>query len=134
MKAKFYFGLILTFTLLYLSGCSTAQETTKDAAQTELKSEKLQQDSLDTAPASYVKHTVYIVQIGAFNTEEKAQAFLENAKKKINREVIQKYSPEVNLFVVQVEPFNTKKEAEEFRNNLWLNMEFSDAFVLTEDR
>ncbi len=134
MKAKFYFGLILTFTLLYVSGCSTSQEASKEAAQTEIKSEKLQQDSLDTAPASYIKQTVYIVQIGAFNTEEKAQAFLENAKKKINREIIQKYSPEVNLFVVQVEPFNTKKEAEEFRNNLWLNMEFSDAFVLTEER
>lgn len=133
MKAKFYFGLIISFILLFAAGCSTTQETAKDKSQTEVKNEK-QTDTLAASPATAAKQTVYIVQVGAFNTEEKAQNFLENAKKKIQRPVFQKYSEAVNLFVVQVEPFNTKKEAEEFRNNLWLNMEFSDAFVLTEER
>jgi len=80
------------------------------------------------------KQTVYIVQIGAFNTEEKANTFAAGARSKVSREITVSFSPAVNLYVVQAAPFGTRKEAEDFRNDLWLKMEFNDAFILTEER
>lgn len=134
MKTKYVFGFFILLFLGFLAGCSSPKEATKDTQQIKDTTMQAAPDTLIGKPASIVKDSVYIVQIGAFNTEAKALAFSDEAQKKIKREIVVKFSSSVNLFVVQLAPFNTKREAEEFRNDLWRQVEYSDAFIVTEEK
>ncbi len=81
-----------------------------------------------------VEEPLYFVQIGAFQTQEAAEEFVNEAKELLNnQELTITYSDRVNLFVVQLPPFKDKKEAEKVRNRLWRYDKFKDAFIVTEE-
>ena len=130
-------GLIFSLVvILLLSSCSSKDVTKTDTPQ---------KDStyvFDQVPVDTVKHqeppqveqtgTRYTVQMGAFSTKEKADAFTAAAKKKLNLDMTIKFSSEVNLFVVQVTPpYSTKIEAEKERDNIKQFQEYKDAWIVT---
>lgn len=79
------------------------------------------------------KIEMYLVQVGAFSSEEKAQNFISKISDKINYELSSHYSNKVNLYVVQLPPFRTKKEAEEVRDEIRKVKELKGAFIVVPD-
>ncbi len=138
MKKKFIF--IFSILLIFLTAsCSSSRKST------ELNTDKT--DSLyvfDNVPLDSTKDEniniipklsnvkLYIVQIGAFTTKEKAEIFAKECGKELNYDLDIEYSNSVNLYVVQLKPFYNKKEdAETVRNKLWRNDKYKDAWILT---
>ncbi len=72
----------------------------------------------------------YLVQVGAFTTETRAQNFIKQNRDKIGYEMNVHYSEEFKLYVVQLQPFRTRQKAEEVRNELWNSGSFNDAFIV----
>jgi len=81
-------------------------------------------------PVNEVK-LVYIIQIGAFSTRERAELFAEKSRINLNRRIVISYNDDVDLFVVRLkEMFSTKIEAERVRANLWQIEEYDDAWII----
>lgn len=75
------------------------------------------------------------MQVGAYTSEEKANAFAEMSRKKTNYKFSVVLSENLNLYLVQVIPFfKSRTEAEEVRNNLWRITDFVDAWILTVNK
>ncbi len=78
-----------------------------------------------------VKNALYVVQIGAFSTLERAKQFADISRKKLQKDIKVNYNVRNNLYVVQIHPpFKTKTDAERYRNELWRTEDYSDAWVL----
>jgi cell division septation protein DedD len=147
MKFKFI-CICAIASLVFTAGCSSMQETTRETQKEPAKEKQTKGYVFDELPAdsqkvkttvvknkiAKEKEPVFIVQIGAFNTEEKAREFEADAEKKIQRKISVSFSSSTNLFVVQLDAFKTKIEAENFRNDLWQSVEFKDAFIVTEEK
>ncbi len=86
------------------------------------------------APVPTVVEDGYIVQVGAFSTRDKAENFINSAKKSISYKLNTKYIEKTGFYAVQLRPFKTRKEAEEVRNELWNNAQFSDAFIVPKSK
>jgi len=149
MKALEVFSIIL---LIGIFGCSTSEDTTK---QTEKKEpdvyifDDVQKDAVninDTTRAvpsveevkvepvkieQAISTKKFIIQLGAFTTEERAETFINENKSKTELTMSIVYREQIKLFAVQLPPFTTKEEAEKTRNNLWLIQSFKDAFIIT---
>ncbi len=132
------FASILVFpllALLFLSSCSTVEEEKKDEApvvENQLDTIK----SVESIPTVETKVEVpksylYIVQIGAYSTFEKAKKFRVSIKSKINEEIFVSFDKRTSLYVVRLRPRDSRPEAEELRAKLRAQKEFSDAFILT---
>jgi len=73
----------------------------------------------------------FIIQVGVFTTQERAQAFVKENQSKIA------YIMKITLrdtdkrFVVRLQPFESKEDAEKVRNNIWQIPSFKDAFIIT---
>ncbi|MEN8193780.1 MAG: SPOR domain-containing protein [Bacteroidota bacterium] len=81
-------------------------------------------------PTQSIIEESYIVQVGAFSTEGKAEIFVNNSEGKIKYQLTTVYSEKVGLYVVQLPPFKTREEAEKVRNELWEIPKFSDSFIV----
>jgi len=121
--------------LFFLSSCSTVEEEKKDetpVVENQLDTIKSVESipTVDTkveVPKSYL----YIVQIGAYSTFEKAKKFRVSIKSKINEEIFVSFDQRTSLYVVRLRPRDSRPEAEELRAKLRAQKEFSDAFILT---
>lgn len=132
--------LILIFLFSFLIGCSSKEVTQeKDDYvfdKVDLDSVEFNQDinysSSESAEEFVAVQTYYIVQIGAFTTEQRAKKFAEKSQKILNEEIIISFSDRVNLYLVQLQKkFNNKSEAEIVRDNLKLFPDFQDAWIVT---
>ena len=138
MKKNLIF-IFYIFIALFLTACSSSKDNA-DLFKTNSA------DSLyvfDSVPIDSIKNEnfalltisnvkLYIVQIGAFTTKDKAELFAANSKKIINYDIDIAFSNSVNLYVVQLKPFYNKKEdAEMVRNKLWTMDDYKDAWILT---
>ncbi|GAB6283417.1 MAG: hypothetical protein STSR0008_21840 [Ignavibacterium sp.] len=139
IKYKYLFGFILSISL-FLFSCSSTKEEVKEENQNDVYVfDEVPNDSLNTEQIEKVGEEVsinsksfwYVVQIGAFTTEEKANNFADYSREKLNREIDISFSNDVGLFVVQLKPFQTRKEAETVRNQVWQMSDYKDAFILT---
>lgn len=135
MKNQSLIFLFIVASLLFLFGCSSSQET---------KIEKQETDSLyifdevppediykfeSPAPQSF---DVYVVQIGAFSSLERAKEFAEESRIVLSKDIKVEYVQEKNLYVVWIHPpFESKTEAESYRNEIRLKDEFKDAWIVT---
>ena len=75
----------------------------------------------------------FIVQVGAYSTKEKAQAFVNENQAKIQQKMEISFSEKVKLFVVQLTPFPKYEDAKKVKDNIRQMTAFKDAFIVTVD-
>lgn len=148
--------VIIIFLSLMLAACASSSETSTDSAESEDSQEvyvfdDMTEETDETESAAEIAATsraqnaeepevpessmekaveFYIVQVGAFSTESRANTFVSENKDKISYNMSIHYSDDVKLYVVQLPPFRTREEAEEVRNALWDTGRYNDAFIV----
>lgn len=128
---------IIFLLALFISffGCTTLHQETDEQKQVYIFDEVPEEKTIEapkTGEFPDIKETYYVVQVGAYTSEEKASTFAELSRKKTNYKFSVVFSDNLKLYLVQVVPFfKSREEAEEVRNNLWRITEFVDAWILT---
>ncbi len=136
---------LLFASLFYFIGCTATQETEKDTS-TETQSVYVFDDITTDSTANVAEEVpvtevveettatfeLYIVQLGAFSTLEKAETFVSSNKDNTDHELTIHYSEKVNLHVVQLTPFRSREKADEVRDELRNIQEFSGAFIVLQ--
>ena len=133
---KYVLGLGSIFLLINITSCTSSQQiqqtdTGKDS--TYVFDEVPESDiiTFDT-PETKDSDVLYVIQIGAFTTKEKADEFANQSKAIIGKNVKVSFSQRVNLYVVHIDPpYKSKAEAESVRNSLWQLNGFQDAWIVT---
>ncbi len=154
MRSINYFLIVLTIAFY---SCSASEETTqqsekkepdvyifddiqKDAVNIndttkaipsveEVKSEPIKVEPVKSEQPISGKR--FIIQLGAFTSKERAEAFINENKSKTELAMNIIYREQIKLFAVQLPAFTTREEAEKTRNNLWQIPSFKDAFIIT---
>lgn len=147
---KKYFLLAV---LLFLFGCSSAEKTTQETQKKEpqvyvfddvnkvdttktdtFKVEKqisqpvVQEQKVEEEPPR-LEPEKFIVQLGAFSTNERAQTFVNENQSKIPQKMEILYSDKVKLFIVKLPTFPDHETAERAKNDIRKIPAFKDAFV-----
>lgn len=135
MKLLIAFFVVVAFSFFRCSSKEIIVEENNyvfDADSSDLSVTKSNELSDEVPKLSSNLGIYYLVQIGAFTTEQKAKLFADKARKLLNEEILVSFSDKVNLFVVQFEKkFDNKSEAEIVRDNLKLFPEFQDAWIVS---
>lgn len=143
MKTKLFLSLVIILGL-FLSACSSSEETTKqneepevyvfdDISDVDTTSSNNFPEIVPPNPQIIAPSFNYIVQVAAFTTEDRATTFIDQNKNKIEYPMSYFYSDAVQLWVVQLPSFENREDAETVRNNLWQTKEFKDAFIVTKE-
>ena len=128
---KYFFP---SFFLLVLISCSSSEKNVK---QQETKDPYVFDE---VPPEDYItfetpveeEDKLYVVQIGAFSSFERAKQFADMSRLKLQKDIKVNFNPTNNLYVVQIHPpFESKPEAERYRDELWKNEDYNDAWVVT---
>jgi len=127
---------LLFFVALFVSSCSSVSDENKKDESTITTNQLDTIKSVDNTPSvdsklEVPKSFLYIIQIGAYSTFEKAKKFRESIKNKLSEEIFVSFDKRTSLYVVRLKPRETRAEAEEIRTKLRATKEFSDAFILT---
>ena len=128
-------------TLLILScvliSCSSSEETQVKKQQVETDTvyvfdEIPPEDVFEFETPVQQSFDVYVVQIGAFSSFDRAKIFADKSWAKLNREIKVEYKQAKNLYVVWIyPPFQDKTSAEVYRNEIQKSGEFKDAWIVT---
>lgn len=135
MKNFYFITLLVAGVLFFLNSCSSSSE--------DIQIKKQETDSLYVfdeipkedaikfqSPIIFKPIDHYVVQVGAFSSEERAAEFAEFSRQKLNREIRVEYDEIKKLFLVQVyPPYKNKSEALLFRNDIGVYPEYRDAWV-----
>ncbi|MFH1197677.1 MAG: SPOR domain-containing protein [bacterium] len=136
-------NIVLFFSLLIfvlISGCTPQQQTTNQTEEIPKEKEIYvfddvsAYDSTNVEPQVNTPDFLYLVQVGAFTTQGRADTFVKENQAAIPWKLNITFSNRVNLYVVQLPAFNTRLEAEDVRNQLWQIGSFKDAFILTVEK
>ena len=157
-RSRFYLLIIVT---LLISACSAVEETSKIEKQKEpevfvfddvKKSDTINATTdttkikltgtviaendtteiIDTVKIPEIQ-TLYIIQVGAFSSMERAQSFINANQQKIEFQMILQQNEKTRLFVVQLQPFITRESAETVRNKIRQIPAFKDSFIITTE-
>lgn len=138
MNNYFIRSLLIVLTYFLVTACTTSQQTSDDETQIYIFDEVPEEKTIEapkTGEYPTLKEAYYVVQTGAYTTEEKAKAFAELSRSKTNYKFSVIYGETTKLYLVQVIPFfKSRTEAEEVRNNLWKLQEFVDAWIVTVNK
>jgi len=138
MKNYFINSLLVFAFYFFISGCSTSQQGTEDEKQVYIFDEVPEEKTIEaptTGEYPSLMEAYYVVQIGAYSNEDKANEFAEISRTKTNYKCSVVYSESLKLHLVQIIPFfKSRTEAEEVRNNLWKLSEFIDAWIVTVNK
>ncbi len=131
--------LIVFAAYLLISGCSSSQQSTNDEEKQVYIFDEIPVEKTIEVPKTgeypTLKEAYYVVQTGAFTTEERAQVFAELCRSKTNYKYSVVYGESTKLYLVQVIPFfKSRTEAEAVRNNLWKFQDFVDAWMVTVNK
>lgn len=130
--------IVSTLIMISLFGCTTLHQETDEQKQVYIFDEVPEEKTIEapkTGEYPDIKETYFVVQVGAYTSEEKANSFAEMSRNKTNYKFSVVFSEKLNLYLVQVIPFfKSRTEAEEVRNNLWKVTEFVDAWILTVNK
>lgn len=139
MKKTVYF--IFTFSIVFW-GCSAIQESeTKnndntnnvyvfDDVSVKDSSNNMANEIVEDEITANKKFEMYIVQIGAFSTQEKAEIFLTSIKDKTDKDFNILYNSKSNLHVIQMAPFRSRNDAERVRDELRNIEELKGTFIV----
>lgn len=126
-------SLITIFFAFY--GCTSSQETQVQKQETDslyIFDEVPPEDIYKFESPTQQNFDVFVVQIGAFSSLERAKEFAEESRVVLSRDIKVEYVQQKNLYVVWVHPpFENKIDAESFRNELRLMEKFKDAWIVT---
>ncbi|MBK7630029.1 MAG: SPOR domain-containing protein [Ignavibacteriales bacterium] len=138
MKIYFIQSLLIISACYFIAGCSTSQQNSEDEKQIYIFDEVPEEKTIEvpkTGEYPTLKEAYYVVQIGAFTTEDNALDFAQLSRNKTNYKYSVVYGESTKLYLVQVVPFfKSRSEAEEVRNNLWKLQEFVDAWIITVNK
>ncbi len=137
MKTFTKIFFLFSISIIYFISCSSSEET-------QVKKQEIDKDTVyvfdeippeDTfefeapVPQSF---DVYVVQIGAFSTFDRAKEFADQSWTKLNKEIKVEYKETKNLYVVWIyPPFKDKTSAESYRIEIQKDGEFKDAWIVT---
>ncbi len=91
-----------------------------------------QEVKIDTV-AIEEKSINYIVQVGAFSTEDRAETFVKENQSKIDLKLSLVFNDQTKLFTIQLPPFITRDSAELVRDSIRQIQVFKDAFIITKE-
>ena len=135
---KYFLLISVIFLVNLFIGCTASQLDSDNEKQVYIFDEVPEEKTIEAPVTGEYPNTVssyYVVQIGAFTTEENANAFAELSRTKTNYKSSVVYSENIKLYLVQIIPFfKSRTEAEEVRNNLWKLTEFVDAWIVTVNK
>jgi len=137
MKIKIYFYFLI---IIIITACSATEQTISTKEEVEEEEiyvfDDIEKDAveLENRILEETKTLVYIVQVGAFSTKEKAEQFVKENQSKLTQKMSIIFKNDVNLYAVQLPELETREEAERLRNNLWQIPVFSDAFIITIEK
>jgi cell division septation protein DedD len=127
----------ILFLMIFLFGCSGSQPS-QEEDQVYVFDQIPKENTIEapkTGEYPNLNEAYFVVQIGAFTTKERAESFSETARTKIKNEIDITYNDSIKLFVVQVTPFyKSKKEAELVRDEIRMNPDLSDAWIVTVNK
>ena len=138
MKTYFNIVSILCIAVSFLFSCSSSEKTqdTKQEDKSidsiyifdEIPPENLFQfESPTPKPAD-----VYVIQIGAFSSFEKAKDFADKSWIKLDKKIKVEFKESKNLYVVWIyPPFQDKESAIKYRTEIQKGGAFSDAWIVT---
>jgi cell division septation protein DedD len=135
-------GLIFSVAVLLLLPSCASKEVTKvntPKKDTVYVFDQVSPDTIKQNVPPVVTPTIstsnYFVQIGAFSAKDKAQSFVDIAKKKINYDLTITYNESIKLYLVQVSPpYTSRPEAEKVRDEIKQIQEYHDAWIVTVDK
>lgn len=151
MKRKFN-HIVPVFLLLslFIASCSSTQQTTQSSTETKTKDslyvfDKVPVDTTktETQPAEPNTSTTtenistpyYLVQIGAFSSEDRAANFVDKTQSLLTQKVKITFDQSVNLYVVRLSKiYKTHEEAEQVKNDISREVSFKDAWVVTIEK
>lgn len=138
MKLKLI-AFIISITFCVLNSCSSSSEeikTTTTTTDTNYVFDKIPPEDIyqiEKPELTRSADTVYIIQIGAFSTMDKAKEFADFSRLKIKKDIKVDFNQRKNLYVVLVHPaYKSKQEALIFRNELIRFEEYRDAWIITK--
>lgn len=138
MKNYLIQSLLIISAIYFISGCTTSQQGSEDEKQVYIFDEVPEEKTIEapkTGEYPSLTEAYYVVQIGAYSNEEKANEFAEISRTKTNYKCSVVYSESLKLHLVQIIPFfKSRTEAEEVRDNLWKLPEFVDAWIVTVNK
>ena len=132
--AKIFFIVIISFCLFV--SCSSSEETQVKKPEIETDTvyvfdEIPPEDTFEFESPVPQSSDVYVVQIGAFSTFDRAKEFADQSWAKLNREIKVEYKETKNLYVVWIyPPFQDKTSAEGYRSEIQKDGEFKDAWIV----
>jgi len=139
---KYIIFFLITLVSVSFYACSPSAESVpqpKEEPKEEKKEEPpvvipepVQKETETKTPeAEVLKVKYYLVQIGAYTTEQRAGEFMKLAADKIDFKIKIEYNSKTGLYSVIVdERFTDKSEAVTLRNRLWELKSFKDAFII----
>lgn len=131
---------ILFLCIISIYACTPQQQATEQTEETPKEKEIYVFDDVSTydstkvEPQENLPDFLYLVQVGAFTTQERADSYVKENQTSIPWKLNISFSSRVNLYVVQLPAFNSRMEAEDVRNQLWQINTFKDAFILTVEK
>jgi len=120
----------------FLISCSSSEETQRETNQetdTVYVFDEIPPEDIFKfeSPAPEVAD-VYVIQIGAFSSFDRAKEFADKSWNKLNKEIKVEYKAIKNLYVVWIyPPFQDKESALRFREEIQKDVEFNDAWIVT---
>ena len=138
MKISFCI-IVISVAVYILTSCSTSSNeirTTKKVIDSTYVFDEVPPENIYKFDANE-KHpdTIYIIQIGAFSTLDRAKEFSEFSRERLKKDIKVDYKENKKLYVVQIYPYySDKKKAETYRRELIKNEEYKDAWIVTNLR
>lgn len=136
MKLKL--SIVYLCSILIFVNCSALKQNDENEKQVYIFDEVPEEKTIEAPKTGEYPNTnsaYYVVQIGAYTTEEKANAFAEIGRTKTNYKCSVVYSENLKLYLVQIIPFfKSREEADKVRDNLKQLLEFSDAWIITVNK
>lgn len=135
MKSQLKISLSVGLIFLGVYGCSSSEESQVQKQETDtlyIFDEVPPEDIYKFESPEQQTYDVFVVQIGAFSTLERAKDFAQESRVILSRDIKVEFVQKKNLYVVWIHPpFENRMEAESYKNELSLREDFKDAWIVT---